>query len=563
MKNINYLSLIIVFVSIFGACKKEKDMFESKLLVGSTYMEVSNKAQRHVFDVLSNEDIEVTTDVSWILLDSTKYVKGKNKVGFAATKNEEEERSAVILVKVGSTSEREVLVIQETGKAPVYYVKPNGTGDGKTWATATDLTTALDNATTNSTLYLAEGTYLPNKTIRNGDATNEADKTIEIAKNLTLIGGYEANPSSTSKPDPERYKTIFDGQLTATVNSYHTVTITAPYDQESIVSLQGITVKGGNATNRGSTVTIADVKYNRGWGAGMLIANAKVELRDVDVVENKTSNSGGTVGYGAGVYAFSNAVLIFHNVKINGNRGGNNGGGLWIADGSLTAYHSQFNNNHAAGTAGGLHGYPNAIITLYNCEIKNNSNTSYGAGLYVREGSVAHVVNTLISGNKSTSSNGGGGVMLYGGTTVNIISSTVVNNSSVGPGGGVYKRNMVNNLNIFNTIIANNTQASSSKDVDLYAEATATDPSIKNSIVMSSLYTDAGTVDGTLSFAPGTMLNAEFIPIGQNNPALTHGVDKTTLLAYGNTFTPVLADLLGTDFFGIERTLKVMGYSVR
>jgi hypothetical protein len=563
MKNINCLILIIAFVSLFIACKKENNTFESKLMIGNAYLEVSNKSQRYTFDVLSNQNIEVSTDASWITLDSANFEKGKNKVGFTALTNEDDERSGIILVKMGAENEREVLVVQETGKAPVFYVKPDGTGDGKSWANATDLNTALEKSTTNSIIYLAEGIYKPSKTIRNGDATNEADKTFEIAKNVTLIGGYESNPTSGSTANPAIYKTIFDGQLSASVNSYHTVTITAAFDAESKVSISGVIIKGGNATNRGSNVTIADVRYNRGWGGGMLIANAKVELNDVEVVDNKTSNSGGTVGYGAGIYAFNNADITFRNVKINDNKGGNNGGGMWLADGNLTAYNSQFNNNSASGTAAGLHGYPNATLTLYNCEIKNNSNTSYGAGLYVRENSKAYVINSIISGNKSTSSNGGGGVMLYGGNTVYLISSTVVDNTSAGPGGGVYRRNLVNNLEIYNSVVAGNIQTSTSKDIDNFVEATATNPTIRNSVIMTSVYSDQGTIEAGYSFVPSAMLNSDFMPIGQNNPALVKGVDKEGLSAYASTFNPIFSDHITKDMFGAERQLKIMGYKVK
>src|SRR5690606_11697879 len=255
MKNINCLILIIAFVSLFIACKKENNTFESKLMIGNAYLEVSNKSQRYTFDVLSNQNIEVSTDASWITLDSANFEKGKNKVGFTALTNEDDERSGIILVKMGAENEREVLVVQETGKAPVFYVKPDGIGDGKSWANATDLNTALEKSTTNSIIYLSEGVYKPSRTIRNGDATNEADKTFEIAKNLTLIGGFEANATSASKSNPFIYKTILDGQLSASVNCYHTVTITAAFDAESKVSISGIIIKGGNATNRGSNVT--------------------------------------------------------------------------------------------------------------------------------------------------------------------------------------------------------------------------------------------------------------------------------------------------------------------
>ncbi len=563
MRNTNIIILMLALLTLVVSCKKDKDVFDSTLLVGTAYIEVSNKAQRGTFDVLSNRPIEVSTDVGWITLDSTAYNKGKHKVGFETSINDDEERSATIVVRIGNEQQQEVLVVQETGKAPVFYVKPGGTGDGKSWANAIDLTTALEQATTNSTLHLAAGVYYPTKVIRNGDANNEADKTIEISKNLKLIGGYEENPTVSSQANPTVNKTIFDGQISAQTQAYHTVTITAPYDLESKVSLNGIIIRGGNATNRGSQVTIGDTRYNRGWGGGLLIANARVELRNIEVVDNKTSNSGGTVGYGAGVYAFGNAKIEMFDSKINDNKGGNNGGGFWLADGDLIAYNSTFNGNHASGTAAGLHGYPNANITLYNCEIKNNTNTSYGAGLYVRENSNAIIVNTLITGNKSTSSNGGGGVMQYGGTSVFLISSTVTNNSSSGPGGGMYRRNLTNNLSILNSIVALNTQVSSSKDIDIYTEASATSPSIKNSVITGAYYTDNGNIDTDKVFTPSTMLDGVYMPIGINNPALTGGVSQVSLSTYGNSFTPALSDLITKDKFGNDRSAPVMGYKVK
>src|SRR5690606_7950245 len=198
-----------------------------------------------------------------------------------------------------------------------------------------------------------------------------------------------------------------------------------------------------------------------------------------------------------------------------------------------------------------------------NCEIKNNSNTSYGAWLYVRENSKAYVINSIISGNKSTSSNGGGGVMLYGVNTVYLISSTIVDNTSAGPGGGVYRRNLVNNLEIYNSIVTSNTQSSTSKDVDNFAEATATNPNIRNSVIMTSVYSDQGTVEAGSSFVPSAMLNSDFMPIGQNNPALVKGIDEQGLSAYASTFNPLLSEHITKDMFGVERLLKIMGYKVK
>lgn len=564
MKNIKQLFLAFSFLLSLIGCKKENEAFEEKLFIGAEYMEVSSKSEKYTFDLLSNSNVEVSTDAEWIQLDSVIYHKGKNKIGFSVVKNEDDERTGVVQVRVNESITKEVLVVQESGKVPVFYVKVDGTGSGKSWNDATDLTTAIEKSTTNSIIYIAEGVYKPTKTIRNGDSSEESDKTIEISKNISLIGGFEKDAMVGAQPNSTLYKTIFDGALSSAKSAFHTVVVSAPFDTESKVYLEGITITGGNATDRSTNITIGGVKYSRGQGGGMLIANAKVEMKNVEVVDNKATADKGTAGYGAGIYSFNNAQLIFQNVKINNNNNiSNNGGGIWLNGGSLVAFNSEFNGNYARGTAGGIHGFPDANVTLYNCEVLNNSNTSYGAGVYMRENSNVIMVNCLIAGNKSTSTNGGGGVMLYDASNANIISSTITANDVAGPGAGVYRRSKTNNLTVYNSIISGNKQASSSTDVDSFSDNANVIPSIKNSITNTAVYGTSGTIESNLSFSPTSMFGTGYLPIGSTNPALTYGVNSTQLVSFGSTFTPALDEKIGQDINGVNRSSAIMGYKVK
>src|SRR5690606_15902773 len=230
------------------------------------------------------------------------------------------------------------------------------------------------------------------------------------------------------------------------------------------------------------------------------------------------------------------ADVIMENSKVNNNTNtGNNGGGVWMHTSNLTAYNSQFNGNTARGTAGGVHGYPNAKIILYNSEVSQNSNTSYGAGLYLREKSTGILVNCLLVGNKSTSKNGGGAVMLYDDCKIDIISSTITGNEIPGPGAGVYRRSKVNNLTIVNSIISGNKQDASSTDVDAYTDNAGIAPIIKSSAIAGQVYSEAGSVVSDLSFNPATMLSAQYVPMGVNNPALMHGLNGSSLTTLGQT----------------------------
>lgn len=560
----NIIAVVILLTGVIGCQKEDKAPFEGKLFVGTELIEISNKSENHYFHVLANEIINVSTDADWIVLDTSVYEKGKQQVGFTVLSNTEEERTGVIYIRTSENLSKEILVVQESGLVPVFYVSVDGTGDGKSWSSPTDINTAIEKATTNSTIYLQEGVYRPTKTIRNGDATEESDKTFEISKNISLIGGFSKDAMVGATPNPTIYKTILDGNLSSGKQAFHTVTITAPLDRESKVHLEGLTITGGNATDRSVNITINNIRYSRGQGGGILAANAIIELNNVEIIGNKATSDKGTAGYAAGIYAFGGAELTLRNVKVNQNvNANNNGGGVWIADATMIAFDSEFNNNSARGTAGGIHGFPNATIYLYNSKVLENSNTSYGAGVYMRDNSTVYIVNTLISGNTSTSANGGGGVMLYDASHAHIISSTITNNAIAGPGGGVYRRSKANNLTIVNTIISGNTQISSSTDVDAYTDNAGIAPVIKNSILSSSVYDNTSNVIPDISFSPITMFDSNYVPVGTSNPALTYGLNGTELSSLGNSYNPSLDRVIADDIAGNNRVNKIMGYKIK
>ncbi|WP_407429801.1 BACON domain-containing protein [Arcticibacter sp.] len=564
MKKIFFSLLTLLCIATVSSCKKQ-DALEEKLLAGTELIEAGSKAGSYYFDVLSNVGMVVETDVDWITLDSAIYPKGKRKITFRVVDNQDDERSGVISVRVNADMVKQVLVTQESGKVPVFYVSPEGNGEGDSWNSPTDFATALDKATTGSTIYMMEGTYYPSKTIRFGEPSEESDNTFEISKNVSIIGGYSKDAMAGASPNAEMYKTILQGNMPGGKQAFHTVTVTANTEGGSKVYIEGLTITGGNATDRSTNITINGVRYSRGQGGGILIGPAQVHLKGVNVTENKATADKGTAGFGAGLYAFSNAVVVMENCKVNNNQNtSNNGGGVWINAATLTAYNSQFNGNSAKGTAGGVHGYPGATIHLYNSEVMNNSNTSYGAGLYMRENSNVILVNCLLTGNKSTSPNGGGAVMLYDNSKADIISCTITANEVAGPGAGVYRRMNVNNLTVVNSVISGNKQASTSTDIDAFTDNAAIIPVLKNSAISGSVYGDGGTVMGGLTFNPATMLSSTFTLTGANNPALSNGLNEAALAALAQSYTPALEQsFIIKDKNNASRVEAVMGALIK
>lgn len=552
---VKQLGILLLLVATALSCKKD-EKFNDELIVNGDRLEVSSGGGSYVLDIVTTATYEASADVNWITIENNTGEKGKHKIALTVDRNDDNERTGTITIRSGNAEIREIIVMQESGAVNVIYVKENGAGDGSSWESATDLQTALTQATSGSEIHIAAGTYRPTQTITNGDEDDEADNTFEINKNIKLVGGYPVNATASSTPDAAQNPTIFSGKLNSGTEVYHVVTVTAPKVDDMQVEIQGVTIRDGNTSDRSTRITVNDIGYTRGYGGGMNIGGSKIVLRQVIVTENKATDRVGSQGYATGMFVHSGAELYMFDSHVTKNEGFGNGGGLWLDRSNAYMYNSTFNDNTTTGTAGAVHGYPDTDIYMYNCVISGNRNNAYGAGFYVRQNSNGYLVNCLITDNISTSANGGGGVMLYNNTEVHLINTTVVGNEAAGPGGGVYRRNNTNHLTVVNSIISGNKQVSSSGDIDAFEEG-AVAPVIKNSAIGTAIYSAGGTVQSGETFNASTMLSNQFLPIGSNNPALTFGMSSTALKDLANEYNPALDEnLIVQDLHGNDRGSK-------
>jgi hypothetical protein len=97
-----------------------------------------------------------------------------------------------------------------------YYVKTTGkaSNSGLSWAESTILDKAIKISESGDVIHIAAGIYHPTRTIEGGNSADVRDRTFEISKNISLIGGYPANASAGSVSNPNLYETIFDGDIT-------------------------------------------------------------------------------------------------------------------------------------------------------------------------------------------------------------------------------------------------------------------------------------------------------------------------------------------------------------
>ncbi len=108
-----------------------------------------------------------------------------------------------------------MLVVKPNPGVKEYYVKieRHGTGDGSSWENAMngeDFALYLPLAPKGATFYVAEGTYNP---VYGMDLAESKSPIYTINNDVTIRGGYPANAVTGAASEPDKYKTIFDGDL--------------------------------------------------------------------------------------------------------------------------------------------------------------------------------------------------------------------------------------------------------------------------------------------------------------------------------------------------------------
>ena len=138
-------------------------------------------------------------------------------------------------------------------------------GDGASWATAfCSLQAALDAAPEGSQIWVAQGTYLPEKDADGNIPASGRLKTFFIQKNIQLYGGFIGNETTLSQRDWALNPTILSGDVGLpdihTDNAYHVVWIN---NVSPFARLDGFIIEKGWANGPGGN--------NHDLGAGLYI----------------------------------------------------------------------------------------------------------------------------------------------------------------------------------------------------------------------------------------------------------------------------------------------------
>ncbi|MCR5658426.1 MAG: C10 family peptidase [Bacteroidales bacterium] len=274
----------------------------------------------------------------------------------------------------------------------IIYVSPDGTGDGSSWANATnklEIAAAMSKST-GAKVWVKKGSYY-------GDTTNP-EGAFYITENNRIYGGFkgdEAPDYDLSQRDFNKNQSILDGQGERRVlmqeNALNAGTA-AIWD--GFIIRNGAKGTGAGAyLNNYVTLSNCTFKHNHAsmFGGGIYInstgGNSRVYLNNCCIRDNSASMGGGIC---------DRIGASFTNCFINNNIASTKGGGIYLYNNTEPVYKNCIINNNTAKNAGGI--YARGKFTAYNCDFVMNLATDSIGGNY-HENKHNKYYNCIIWGN--------------------------------------------------------------------------------------------------------------------------------------------------------------------
>ncbi len=224
---------------------------------------------------------------------------------------------------------RNVNVLPNPDKKKNYYVKPDGEGDGSSWASAMGndaFAFSIDKVEDGSTFHFAAGTYEPVYVNYNG-GMGYSFSSFWTDKSVNLVGGYPANPSEGALPHPEKSdcRTLFTGEYCSVVfepASADTIKVSgikfwSPNMMVRAAAGCPFIVKGGD---QGAVVSVDKCIFDSSLYA-MNLTNADMIISNCHFHDLKTAEFGRVI-HSTGKCSFKISSTLFdHNTTILDNSG--------------------------------------------------------------------------------------------------------------------------------------------------------------------------------------------------------------------------------------------------
>ena len=248
----------------------------------------------------------------------------------------------------------------------------------------------------------------------------------------------------------------------------------------STVSISGLTISGGTATN----------------GGGILGYDTDLTVSQCVVSGNSANDEGG----GIAMFGYDATVLVTDST-VTGNSA-HYGGGVATTQSAITIQRSTISNNvaFANGEYGGggvfIHNDNNNILTITDSTITGNHSYYNAGGVFVRH-TEAHISNSTIANN--TADVYGGGLYLHSAYSGTRVTNSTIAGNSAGDGGGIKQsaNNYSASLRISNSVVSGNTASSGSNpDVMTTSHAVYSDHSLFENSGSALIADSGGTILG-------------------------------------------------------------------
>ena len=250
------------------------------------------------------------------------------------------------------------------------YVDSTRNGDGSSWTNAYKyLQDALAAAASDDEIRVAEGIYIPDRSLANPGGNGDRAATFQLKTGVGIYGGFPGGGGSWEDRDPEAYRAILSGDLNGddigftnnADNSYH---VARALGTDSTAVLDGFTITAGNANGGGMD----------GDGGGMSNYQSSSSLVNCTFTGNFTQKRGGAM-------ANKQCDLTVANCIFYGNLADNAGGAIFNQNSNPTFLNCIFIDNSAGIFGGGIHNCSASNETLFNCTFTGNSAGDYGGGI--------------------------------------------------------------------------------------------------------------------------------------------------------------------------------------
>jgi len=328
-----------------------------------------------------------------------------------------------------------------------YYVNPT--------TSANKIQGAVNAAQSGDWINVLAGTYKEN---------------VNIDKSLTVNGAGAG-------------KALVDGQLAGSV-------FTIGDNNPNIdVTLQGITIQNGKATNGGGilnecrlAVTDSTVSGNTATSLGGGIYNEGVITTSGSAITSNTANFGGGVFNNGGKVTLNGGSVSYNIAKADGGGIQNSGSstlnvnGVSITDNSAKGLVDPYGYGWPTGWGGAI--YNDGTATITGSTISRNSANWRGGGIY-SYGSLTMTGSTI---SYNSAKNDGGGMLVDESSITNIADSAISNNIASNFGGGIYNDATMN----LNRVTIDHNNAQSAAGMYNWGWATLTDSKITNNIATTN-----------------------------------------------------------------------------